>query len=45
MATTSKATTKSDWKVCSRGHKYRGSHCPYCWKRTHISSSTRQSHK
>jgi hypothetical protein len=20
------------WKVCSRGHKYRGTRCPKCWK-------------
>ncbi len=27
-------TKKSLWKTCSRGHKYRGSRCPYCWKRS-----------
>jgi hypothetical protein len=26
-------TKKSVWKVCSRGHKFRGARCPYCWKR------------
>jgi len=20
------------WKTGSRGHKYRGDHCPKCWK-------------
>jgi hypothetical protein len=33
-------TTKSAWKVCSRGHKFRGSRCPYCWKRNHGSGTT-----
>lgn len=30
---TRKVTKKSLWKTCSRGHKYRGTRCPYCWKR------------
>jgi hypothetical protein len=27
------------WKTCSRGHKYRGDHCPICWKGSGIMES------
>ncbi len=23
--------TKNGWKKCSRGHNFRGPHCPICW--------------
>ena len=33
------------WKICSRGHKHRGSGCPTCWKGNRSKTASRATRK